>query len=90
MELLELKGLIVTIDAMGCQKKIAEKIVEKKADYLFSLKGNQEKLHENVKTSSITNSMKNIVSDTGFKNFPVLSRKTMGVLKSGITIFAQT
>ena len=49
LELLELKGLIVTIDAMGCQKKIAEKIVEKKADYLFSLKGNQEKLHEDVK-----------------------------------------
>ena len=49
LELLELKGLIVTIDAMGCQKKIAEKIVEKKADYLFSLKGNQEKIHEDVK-----------------------------------------
>ena len=34
---------------MGFQKKIAEKIVEKKADYLFSLKGNQEKIHEDVK-----------------------------------------
>ena len=33
LELLELKGLMVTIDAMDCQKKIAEKIVEKKADY---------------------------------------------------------
>ena len=49
LELLEIKGLIVTIDAMGCQKKIAEKIVEKDADYLFSLKGNQEKIHEDVK-----------------------------------------
>ena len=49
LELLEIKGLIVTIDAMGCQKKIAEKIVEKKADYLFSLKGNQGKIHEDVK-----------------------------------------
>ena len=35
LDLLEIKGLIVTIDAMGCQKKIAEKIIEKKADYLF-------------------------------------------------------
>jgi hypothetical protein len=34
--------------------------------------------------------MKNIVSDTGFKNFPVLLRKTMGVLKREIIIFAQT
>ena len=43
LELLEIKGLIVTIDAMGCQKKIAEKIVEKKADSLFSLKEIREK-----------------------------------------------
>lgn len=43
LDLLELKGLIVTIDAMGCQKKIAEKIVERKADFLFFMKGNQEK-----------------------------------------------
>lgn len=49
LELLDLKGVIVTIDAMGCQKKIARKIVEKKSDYLFSLKGNQEKIHEDVK-----------------------------------------
>ena len=42
LELLSLKGMILTIDAMGCQKKIAEKITEKHANYLFSLKGNQE------------------------------------------------
>lgn len=48
LDLLELKGLIVTIDAMGCQKKIAEKITGKKADYLFSLKGNQEKIHDDA------------------------------------------
>ena len=45
LELLEIKGLIVTIDAMDCQKKI----VEKKADSLFSLKGNQGKIHKDVK-----------------------------------------
>lgn len=49
LELLELKGMFMTIDAMGCQKKIAEKITEKGADYLFSLKGNQEKIHEDTK-----------------------------------------
>lgn len=43
-----LEGAIVTIDAMGCQKKIVEKIIEKKADYLISLKGNQGALHEQV------------------------------------------
>ena len=49
LDLLNLKGVIVTIDAMGCQKKIAQKITEKRSDYLFSLKGNQEKIHKDVK-----------------------------------------
>ena len=45
---LDLQGCLVTIDAMGCQVDIAELIVEKKGDYLFSLKGNQSNLHEDV------------------------------------------
>ncbi len=49
LKLLEIKGCIVTIDAMGCQTKIAETIVDKGADYVFSLKGNQGNLHENIK-----------------------------------------
>lgn len=48
LDLLELKGAVVTIDAMGCQRKIVEKIVEKGADYAIALKGNQEKLHDEV------------------------------------------
>ena len=49
LELLDLKGVIVTIDAMGCQKAIAEKIAGKQSDYLFSLKGNQGKIHDDVR-----------------------------------------
>ena len=48
LDLLTLKGCIVTIDAMGCQKKIAESIVDRKADYVLTLKGNQGSLHENI------------------------------------------
>lgn len=48
LDVTEIEGCIITIDAMGCQKKIAEKIIEKKADYVFSLKGNQSNLHDNV------------------------------------------
>jgi predicted transposase YbfD/YdcC len=48
LEVLELKGCIVTIDAMGCQTAIAEKIVQKKADYVLALKGNQGNLHSEV------------------------------------------
>ena len=40
---------MVTIDAMGCQREIAEHIGEKGGDYIFSLKGNQGTLHEDVK-----------------------------------------
>lgn len=49
LKLLELKGCIVTIDAMGCQKKIAEKIVSKQADYVLAVKDNQSKLHDSIK-----------------------------------------
>lgn len=48
LDLLDLKGAVVTIDAMGCQKKIVAKIVQKEADYAIALKGNQETLHEEV------------------------------------------
>jgi predicted transposase YbfD/YdcC len=49
LERIALQGCVVSIDAMGCQYKIAEQIIEAKADYLFALKGNQESLHEDVK-----------------------------------------
>lgn len=49
LELLELKGSTVTIDAMGCQKKIAEKIIEKEADYTLAVKENQSNLYTNIK-----------------------------------------
>ena len=39
---------MISIDAMGCQKNIAEKIIEKKADYVFGLKGNQGRLQDEV------------------------------------------
>ena len=48
LEILEISGCIITIDAMGCQKDISKKIVEKGADYVFSLKGNQTSLNDDV------------------------------------------
>jgi predicted transposase YbfD/YdcC len=44
LDLLEISGCIITLDAMGCQKKISEKIVDKEADYIMGLKDNQEAL----------------------------------------------
>lgn len=48
IDLIDVKGSIVSIDAAGCQKNIAQKLIESGADYLIALKGNQGNLHEEV------------------------------------------
>lgn len=48
LKLLEIKGCIITIDAMGCQRAIADQIIEQEGNYVFGLKGNQSNLHEAV------------------------------------------
>jgi predicted transposase YbfD/YdcC len=48
LELLAIEGAVVTIDAMGCQRDIAQKIIDKKADYILALKGNQGTLRDDV------------------------------------------
>ena len=49
LELLSLKGRIVTADAMSCQRKIAQQVIDQGADYVLALKGNQEMLHDDVR-----------------------------------------
>ena len=49
LERLEVRGALVTIDAMGCQHGIAETILDEGADYLLALKANQKSLHEEVR-----------------------------------------
>ena len=49
LELLPLKGCIVTADALNCQRAIAAKVVEQKADYVLALKGNQRCLHDGAR-----------------------------------------
>ena len=48
LALLELRGCIITIDAMGCQTEIAQQIVDGAADYLVAVKSNQRELYENI------------------------------------------
>lgn len=54
LKLLELKGCIITIDAMGCQRAIAKQVIEQNGDYVLGLKGNQSKLHEAVEDFFVT------------------------------------
>ncbi len=48
LQLVDIKGTIITIDAMGTQKAIAAQIIDSEADYVLALKGNQETLHQTV------------------------------------------
>lgn len=71
LDLLFLEGSIVTIDAMGTQKKIAEKIINKKADYVLSLKGNHGLFHKEVEEY-----MKDAIKNE-FKDIPLSRKRTI-------------
>lgn len=71
LSLLEIKGCLVTIDAMGCQRDIAQKIVDAGADYLLAVKGNQETLAEDVEQE-----FKHAQAD-GFAHMDHLYRETI-------------
>jgi predicted transposase YbfD/YdcC len=51
LQLLDLHGALVTIDAMGCQKEIAQQIVDLGGDYVLTVKANQEKLLEDIQAT---------------------------------------
>lgn len=68
LRLVDIQGTIITIDAMGTQKAIAEQIIDRKADYVLALKGNQEKLHQAV-IDYIDEQSKNDFADVKARRF---------------------
>lgn len=48
LELITIKGCIITIDAMGCQENIARAIIKQEADYILAVKDNQKQLHQDI------------------------------------------
>lgn len=67
LDLLDVTGHIITIDAMGCQRSIAKKIRDKGADYVLALKGNQGTLNDDVRLfleSEVAKSVSMAISDT--------------------------
>jgi len=64
LDMLVVEGAIITIDAMGCQRAIAQKIIDKKADYVFGLKGNQGSLRDDVKVFVAEQKAKNFADTT--------------------------
>ena len=66
LELLDLQGALVTIDAMGCQKAIAEQIIDRGGNYLFTVKDNQEHLAEDIRAcfeKAFDTNFENVKSD---------------------------
>src|SRR3954470_17886536 len=71
LRLVDIKGAIITIDAMGAQKAIAAQIVEEKADYVLALKGNQEALHQAVIDHIVA------LAEKDFADVPVRRHRTV-------------
>jgi predicted transposase YbfD/YdcC len=71
LDLLAIEGAVVTIDAIGCQRAIAEQIIGKKADYMLALKGNQGALREDVELFAAEQKAK------GFKDTKVSRHQTV-------------
>jgi predicted transposase YbfD/YdcC len=71
LDMLVIEGAIVTIDAIGCQRSIAQKIVDKKAHYVLALKGNQGSLREDVELFAAEQKA------NGFKDTTVSSDQTI-------------
>lgn len=65
---IDVAGAIVTIDAAGCQKHIAERIIDGHGDYVFALKGNQGNLHQTVEDWIITQ-MENDFADVKARHY---------------------
>jgi predicted transposase YbfD/YdcC len=79
LEMLDIRGATVTLDAMGCQKAIAAAIVEKEADYVMGLKGNQGTAHQEV-SEFFTDARA-----SGFKDVPHTSHRTVDGSEHGRT-----
>lgn len=71
LEMLEIRGCIVTLDAMGCQREIARQIDEKGADYVLAVKENQPFLHEAIQEYFET------ADQSGFAEVPVETHTDM-------------
>jgi predicted transposase YbfD/YdcC len=73
LELLDLEGDVVTIDAMGCQKDIAAAVIAKKADYLLAVKDNQPTLHRLVHEAFLAHADADY-TDASFRRFKTVEK----------------
>lgn len=75
LDLLNVENSIVSIDAMGCQKKIASKIIEQKADYILAVKGNQSSLEQDIEDIIRFNKPDEVHTHTDYGHGRIETRK---------------
>lgn len=75
LETLAIEGAVVTIDAMGCQKEIANKIIKNRADYVFGLKGNQAALLQEVEDEFFFSKEEKVFEHLDFGHGRIETRK---------------
>ena len=85
LELLALHGAVVTIDAIGCQKSIASKVVERGGDYVLMVKDNQPKLLEDIQTA-ITQVLEGEANNVGHEQYTTEERGHGRIEKRHYTI----
>lgn len=77
LELLDLHGALVTIDAMGCQKEIAADIIDRGGDYLLAVKGNQEHLLTDIQ-STLCDALDGVLADGMVDSYTKTERRSGG------------
>src|SRR3984893_18140087 len=84
LDMLAVEGSIITLDAMGCQRASAQKIIEKKADYVFGLKGKQGSVREDVDLFIAEQKAKNF-ADTTISQAETIDADNGGRVETRIT-----
>lgn len=80
LQLIVVKGCIVTIDAMDCQTNIAEKIIEQEADYILAVKDNQKKLHKEIQDTFFLHKSESF--ETIEKNHGRIENRNCSIIKN--------
>lgn len=85
LQLLDLHGALVTIDAMGCQKEIAAAIIDRGGDYLLAVKGNQEHLLTDVQ-ATLCDALDGVLADGMVDSYTKTERRSGGEVKRSYVV----
>ena len=88
LELLDVRGAVVTIDAIGTQKQIADQIISQQADYILSVKKNQRTMYEDIETLAHLEGS-NGYSEISHEYYKTLEKKTWPDRRTGILAYTR-